>query len=196
MCGFDPEVMAQWDADEAEARGVRWNFPLNEDSLVYDFGGFTGEWSSVLIQKYNCRLHVFEPIKRFYDGLVDKFRDNLKVSVFPFGLWDSSGTGNILVDKASSSLFLPGDLHEIVELRDVAKLEIPDLVSINIEGSEYRVINRMLDVGWSTCPNIQVQFHNFYPDSARLRDDIRSRFSKTHAQIYNYPFVWEAWARI
>jgi FkbM family methyltransferase len=194
IVGFDPEVMARWHADEAESRGIRWDFPLAPKSLVYDVGGYTGDWTAKLIEKHECRVHIFEPVGRFQQVLLQRFRGSANVKIFPFGLLDENCTGTISVNNESSSLFLPTSCPEDVSLVDIRVLPVPSLISLNIEGSEYRVLNAMLDADWLP-DHIQIQFHDFYPDAVRLRDDIRSRLTKTHREVYDYRFVWEAWSR-
>lgn len=193
---FDPEVMASWEANRVEEREARWNFELTEDSLVYDFGGYTGEWAAKLITRHNPHVYIFEPVGQFCAGLVQRFKGNPKVSVFGIGISDGHGLGSIFVNKSSSSTFLPSSTVEKIWLADVASLPTPDMVSINIEGEEYRVLSRALETGWAQkVRHIQVQFHDFYPDCNRLRNEIREKLSETHYEVYNYPFVWEAWSR-
>ncbi len=45
------------------------------------------------------------------------------------------------------------------------------------------------------CTDIQVQFHHFYPESEKLRDEIRTALSKTHHLTYDYPFAFENWKK-
>ena len=37
----------------------RYNFPLDEDSLVWDVGGFLGDWSKKIHDIYNCNIEIF-----------------------------------------------------------------------------------------------------------------------------------------
>ena len=185
----------KWDMDDGEYTH-RLNFPITNTSLVYDVGGFNGGWAAWIAKKYNSTVHVFEPVKEYFGHLLERFESNPRVLVFNFGLLDQDQNAQIVKSNGQSSLYIPGDDCEEAEFRDISKLPAPDLISINVEGSEYPIIHRMLDTGWvNDCLNIQIQFHTFYPNCGQLRDDIRDRLSKTHHEIYNYPFVWEAWAR-
>jgi FkbM family methyltransferase len=62
------------------------NYPLNENSIVVDLGAFHGVWASQIIEKYNPNVFLFEPVKEFYDYLVDKFQNNPKVKIFNYGI--------------------------------------------------------------------------------------------------------------
>ena len=72
-----------------------------------------------------------------------------------------------------------------------------DLMSINIEGGEYELLdsillNKLVD----KITNIQIEFHEWFPsyeESHLLRKDIHTRLSVTHKLSYCYPFYWESW---
>jgi hypothetical protein len=69
-------------------------------------------------------------------------------------------------------------------------------MKINIEGAEFAVLSDLISSGLiSKIENIQVQFHEFFQNSWKLRDQIRLELGKTHQESWNYPFVWESWAR-
>ena len=50
----------------------RVNYDLSKDSLVFDIGGFKGEWSHTISKKYNCDIYIFEPVKTFFDQIKNK----------------------------------------------------------------------------------------------------------------------------
>ena len=65
---------------------------------------------------------------------------------------------------------------------------------MNIEGSEYRLLREIIDSGYiNNIEFLQVQFHNFVEDAKLKRKHLRSKLKKTHSNIFNYPFIWEAW---
>ncbi len=70
-------------------------------------------------------------------------------------------------------------------------------IAMQSEGGEYVLLNHMLNSGIiDMFRNIQVQFHDNYPECESLRDDIRARLKETHVESYCYPFVWESWSRV
>jgi hypothetical protein len=108
----------------------------------------------------------------------------------------------MLLAGDSSTIYMAGEMQATVQLRDiqtvVQELGITriDLIKINIEGGEYKLLRRMLATGLvSICQDIQVQFHTFYPNSGRLRSEIRNALQETHFAAYDYPFVWENWRK-
>ncbi|MFH1247258.1 MAG: hypothetical protein V1644_02660 [Candidatus Micrarchaeota archaeon] len=63
-------------------------------------------------------------------------------------------------------------------------------------GGEFELLKRMLEQNLiARCKNIQVQFHDFYPNARELRDELRTELAKTHELTYDYYFVMENWRR-
>lgn len=65
---------------------LRLDYPLDENSLVLDVGGYKGEFASAMTRKYNCFIHTFEPIPDFYRIIKEKFASNNKVIAHCFVL--------------------------------------------------------------------------------------------------------------
>lgn len=192
-------------------------YPLNEDSIVIDVGGYRGAWTASILEKYNPkRIYIFEPVPEFYEDCQRRFKDNPNVDVIPRGL--SNYTGNKIIAKQAynSSMFrgsegqkeLPVDSvygavqPEIIRLLDIKfflnglGIENIDLISINCEGGEYDILDRLIETGnIGKFKNVQVQFHDFHPDAVNRRKQIRKKLLETHTESFNYPFVWESWKR-
>ena len=49
---FDKESLEKWFSDEGD-KTHRLNYNLNEGSFVIDLGGYIGEWSEQIYDKYN-----------------------------------------------------------------------------------------------------------------------------------------------
>ena len=72
-----------------------------------------------------------------------------------------------------------------------------DFMKINIEGSEFELLDHMIDTGYiSKVKHLQIQFHNFVNDSEVRRKTIRDKLKYSHKNIFNFPFIWERWDRI
>ena len=70
-------------------------------------------------------------------------------------------------------------------------------MSINIEGAEYDVLSNLIKTGnIEKIKFLQVQFHDFMPNSKVLREVILRQLKKTHKLRFSYPFVWESFSRI
>jgi cell wall assembly regulator SMI1 len=69
-----------------------------------------------------------------------------------------------------------------------------DLMKVNIEGGEYDLLEHVIATGLiHRVENIQVQFHDFFPDAVRRMAKIHDELTKTHYLTYQYRFVWENW---
>jgi FkbM family methyltransferase len=187
--------------EDDQKLGLRLDYPLDEDSIVFDLGGYKGEWAMKIWERYKCNIHVFEPIKTFYEQARSKFEHNPKVRLYNFGLSDQDEHEHISLANDASSVFAQNKNVDI-ELRDVKhtidnlKIAKIDLLKINIEGGEFKVLPRMIECGLiEMCSDIQIQFHNFYPDAPRLREDIRKSLKLTHHLTYDYTFIFENWRK-
>src|SRR5256885_11505788 len=59
---------------------------LDENSIVFDLGGYEGQWSSDIYSRYNCIIHIFEPVKEYADIITQRFIKNNKIYIHHFGL--------------------------------------------------------------------------------------------------------------
>lgn len=174
---------------------------LNEKSIVFDLGGYRGEWSNEIFEKYNTNIFIFEPIKKFYENIVERFKTNQKIKIFQIGLSNKTENKTISLNKDSSSVFEENPKHtediklyDIVNFIDENNINIIDLMKINVEGSEYYILMRLIESGYITkIKHIQVQFHEFIKNSHIMRNEIRDELSKTHNESYNFDFIWEGW---
>lgn len=199
---IDPIFVSRQKFKRDDARlNLRETYPLNSDSIVFDLGGYIGEWSYDIFQKYGCSVYIFEPVKKFMDKAKEKLKNNPKIRFFDFGLSDKDAEEVISNDDNASSVFLGGG-NVAIKLKDVKKvihdlkIQKIDLLKLNIEGGEFKVLPRMIECGLiPLCIDIQVQFHDFYPDAEKLRNEIRTALAKSHHLTYDYPFTWENWRK-
>jgi FkbM family methyltransferase len=180
------------------------NHPLNENSVVFDVGGYIGVFSDKIIKKYNPYVYIFEPVEEYVDILKSKYKDNNKVVVVPKGLSDTTGVGRIQVMGEESSAFINNGTSEEISYIDIYDFYIQhmnnkdiDLISINIEGGEYPLIERIVDTGLiDKMKFIQVQFHQVIQEASLKRADLVKIILNTHKYVYSFPFVWEGFERL
>lgn len=191
-------VLRKWFDDNGDSTH-RLNYPLNEKSIVLDIGGYKGEWSDKIYNRFKCTVHVFEPVNEFYNNIMRHFGNNPKVIPHKFGLSNKDGISEIFIDNDSSSMFR-GSKSETIQLRNLPdfmsthNIEFVDLIKINIEGGEYDLLDDVIAKDMQgKFGNIQVQFHNFVGDCDNRRNRIHTELKKTHELTYNYEFVWENW---
>ena len=179
--------------------------PLDSDSIVFDVGAYTGQFTEKIFLKFNCNVYAFEPVKNVVDTLKNKFHDNQKVKILNFGLLDDNKKIKISSIGAGSSIFsrAEGEAVNLVEFRSFIEfvnnesIKKIHLLYMNIEGSEYQLMKHIIETKFITnIDHIQIQFHNFVDDSKYLRHEIRKELKKTHKCKFNFPFIWERWDRI
>lgn len=199
----DPFLIAapQWFSDNGDET-LRLNYPLNTNSIVFDLGGYHGDFAAAIHEKYGSKVYIFEPVPQFYQKCVDRFQGNSQVTCFNYGLSSHNGWMDIcLADNASSfsSPHAKGGVQQVqvrsivecIREMDVKKI---NLMKINIEGGEFVVLPALIDSGEiQRIEYIQVQFHNFVKQATKNREEIRKNFNKTHEEMWNYEFVWESW---
>jgi FkbM family methyltransferase len=190
-----------WFRDQGD-KTLRLKYDLTEQSIVFDLGGYEGQWTADIFSKYACTIFVFEPHLVYAQNIRNRFSPNPKIKVFDFGLSDVDKKLSLNLSSDSSSLFKRGDQEVEVELRKASDfmtahaMHTIDLMKINIEGGEYDLIDHLIASGFvQHIKNIQIQFHDFVPDAEVRMKKIQSTLSKTHVPTYQYEFVWENWRR-
>ncbi|MGZ4090875.1 MAG: FkbM family methyltransferase [Bacteroidia bacterium] len=194
----------KWYADNCEKK-LRYDYELNENSIVIDVGGYEGDFASEIYSRYRCKIFVFEPVKKYVDILNKRFKQNPSIVIVSKGLGAKNEQLTIHVMDEASSYNRSASIHkqgapEKISIIDVKlffeenTIKHVDLIKINIEGAEYDLLDRMIECGYIfLCTNLQIQFHDFYPDYASRYQKIKSELEKTHKLTYCYPFVWENW---
>lgn len=178
------------------------NHSLNEDSIVFDLGGYLGEWSKEIFNRYNCSIHIFEPVNSFCKQIEQNLKSE-KIIINQFGLAQSTFETEIYICNEASSIHKKTGQNESIQLIDfmdyikTKDITTIDLLKINIEGAEYDLLEYIIKTGYVVnISNIQVQFHDFFPDAEIRMNKIQENLSKTHRLTFQYPFIWENWQRI
>ncbi len=182
-------------------RTLRLTYPLQPTSIVFDVGGFRGEWAENIYQLYKCKIYIFEPIPFFAKKIKNKFKDNSNIVVYDTGLGDKNEIKTISLSEDGSSRYIDkkietiearfSDIFDVISKHSIEKI---DLIKMNIEGDEYPLLTHLIKRNWiKNIKNIQVQFHDFIPHAKIKRAEIQTELQKTHRLTYEYPFVWENW---
>ncbi len=196
-------MVRKWYTDGGDY-ALRFNYDLNEESIVFDLGGYEGQWASDLFGRYQCPIFVFEPVSSFASRISERFTKNGKIQVYRYGLGKTSRSEEIHLSADGSSIFGKSGSKEKIELVDVKDWieehikdnQDIDLMKINIEGGEYELLERLIETKLvNRIKNIQVQFHQISQDSLSRMERIQESLIKTHKPSYQYKFVWENWTR-
>jgi len=180
----------------------RLDYDLDENSIVFDVGGYIGDWAASIYSRYNCNVYIFEPVTSLCDRMKNRFKGNDKFKLFNIGLGNLTRDMYVATIGDESSFYLESanaqmariiNISEFIESHEIDEI---DLLKLNIEGGEYEVIPRLIEAGLiSRVKNVQVQFHYWIEDSEKMLAKIRQNLSRTHTLTYSFDYVWENWVR-
>ena len=201
----DPFLVAvtKWFADNGDAT-LRLDYPLSSDSVVFDVGGYQGDFAEAVYSRFGCRIFLFEPVPEFYAHCVRRFSGNPAVTCLNYGLAARSGSFPIQLSDDASSFkrsvtngpVCNAEVRGVADAVTALGVKKIDLMKINIEGGEFELLPALVDSGVIEQTRfVQVQFHDFIDGAGPARDAIRRSLARTHHEQWCYPFVWESWER-
>lgn len=182
---------------------LKTSFSLTTTSVVIDVGGYRGDWASDIYSRYRCPVFVLEPVIAFCQHLRTRFSQNPDIQIIQAGLGAQSGEQSISLQADGTSFFRATDVMQTVRMKSAKdffaeeQLTEIDLIKMNIEGSEYELLEHLIAIGM--VPHIRhflIQFHDISPDSYARMQKIRKELSKTHRPLFQYDFIWEAWTKL
>jgi len=201
---YKPEFMRFY-KDHVVDREILKKAPLDETSTVFDVGAYTGEWSKSINEMYRSpSIYAFEPDEESYKKALDLLGNNKNISIFNYGLSGKNEEAQLYHNGIGSSVFRGWsrkkssrtDLRDVSEVIDELKIKSIDLIKINIEGSEYSLLKRLVESGAARkCKLMIIQYHEWVPGARRMREEINSELALTHEVDWSYKFVWEKWKR-
>lgn len=181
---------------------LRLNYDLNENSVVFDVGGYQGNWAEDIFKLYHSKLYIFEPVSEYAEKIKKRFIRNSNIKIFNIGLASTNAERKIAVIEKSSSFFRQSRQMENVKLLNIIdfmknkNIENIDLMKINIEGGEYELLECLISSNFVTkIKNIQIQFHDFMPNAKKRMNRIQENLKRTHFLTYQFEFIWENWKK-
>jgi FkbM family methyltransferase len=173
---------------------------LSRESVVFDIGGYVGDWADQIRRRYGTKIHIFEPIPQHLVALRNRFAADSNVLVADYGLGAVDGLRYVTLSADGSGVLKAGEhriqcrFRDVAEVLDELEYEMVDLMKINIEGDEFDLLERIITAGWvSRIRELQIQFHSFVPNAVERRNVLRGRLANTHRLTYDFYFVWENW---
>lgn len=186
---------------EWDRRAIDW--PLNKESVVVEVGGYKGRWALQIAERYQPRLHVFEP--QPWAAAVCREVLGERATVLEYGLgteddelpmeeWETDGC-SFVKDARMGSAWGEAPIREIGRAFGELGITHIDLMLMNIEGYEYTLIPRMLDQGIYPC-RLMAQFHTFADPNGMQLAKIYQRLEESHYRIaWTYGVMLTAWDR-
>lgn len=189
-------------ADGGES--MRYDYPsLSEQSIVFDVGGYRGDFAQRIHDKYGCIVYIFEPHPDFYQICVNRFKSKSKIIPLNYGLGDKDEFFQLTDDEDGSSFLksrntttIKCESRNFIKVMQSLNIQRIDLIKINIEGAEYQLLNHIIANNLQKKIQFyQIQFHNFFKKAPKTRTAITEKLKETHDQTYCYDWVWENWAQ-
>lgn len=177
---------------------------LTPNSLVFDIGGYMGDWASHVFSKYLCNIWIFEPVPIYFSFIKSRFANNKNINVFNFGFDNKTVDINVEINNDATSVFFNLNKGNKVKIRlekisrflKEKKVNKIDLMKINCEGGEYGLLENLMNSGFiNKVNNLQIQFHEIDKDSSKEMQRLKRVLEKTHKCIWTYPCFWEGWSR-
>ena len=195
----------KWFADRGD-QTLRLEYPeLNSDSIVFDVGGYSGDFSEAIVERYNCKIYIFEPHPEYFSNCIERFSSCENLTVLNYGLADKDGEFLLSNQSDASSFINPNhsqnngincitrDFSNVLRELDVTNI---DLMKINIEGGEFPLMEYIISCGkQAIVRQYQIQFHNFVEKAVDRRIERSRALSDTHIRTWCYTFVWENWRK-
>lgn len=165
--------------------GIVFDYPLGPASIVFDVGAFQGKWTNEVSKRFGCKVIAYEPIPEYYEECKRVFAGNRRITVINCGAWNKSGFVTLYPAGEKTSHFLTNDNPVQAGMMDIAILVRAyghiDLVSINAEGAEYEIIDRLISSKEiSRVRFLQAEFHDYRIDMDEAKKRIKEGMSATH----------------
>jgi len=175
------------------------NLDLDTKCWAIDFGGFRGEWTARILNRYQVKCLVIEPVPAYAKSISDRFKDRSDVRVMPILFGKSEGTQVLYLAEDATGFFAQGspvivEQLPISRLMDSINQETVGAASINIEGGEYQLLEMLLESNEiSRFKTLLIQFHktDCYSPERYLR--LQLGLAESHNLTWDYPFIWQRW---
>jgi FkbM family methyltransferase len=176
------------------------DYPDAVGGIVFDVGGYEGDFALRCVKELNADVYCFEPIPSFQALIKKNFEAVPKAHLRPVGLSDSSRSAKFELrglGTAEAAVANAVDV-ELVDVCEALGKDAPngvDLLALNVEGAEYAILNRLCDTGdISRVRHLRIQFHLTVDHAREQYTELVQRLSVTHQLIWRYPFIWESWS--
>lgn len=186
---------------------------INNQSIIYSFGvGTDISFDTALIDQFNCNVYGFDPTPKTIDFIANYKQLPTEFIFEPYGLYNYDGTIEFLLPENPNHVSCTvGNLRNY-EHGKLNKVEVPvlkfdsiikklghskiDVLKLDIEGSEYMVLEEILNADIQIS-QICIEFHHRFKGVAkqktihaikRLREE-GFRLVGISDQVEEYTFV-------
>lgn len=188
---------------EKKILGVDWCIcpvGISKDSIVYSFGvGNDISFDQALIDRYDLSVFAFDPTPNSVEWVKSQNTAE-KFHFYPYGLSDYDGTLKLfprvtrkgkskemftMVNEGNSNedaIELP--VHRLKTIQRMLNQNYIEILKMDIEASEYRVIDDIIECGISVY-QILVEFHHRFDNVEKRKTlDAISKFNRAGYYIF------------
>lgn len=181
----------------------RLDYSLDSNSIFFEVGGYKGYYAKKIYNKFKPKTYIFEPDLNFTKLLFKEFENRDDVTIVEKAL--GSKTGKFFLIEKGDSSFIGKGLEpnsdskqiEMISFKDFVSyqnINSIDLLSMNIEGGEYELLEHMIDEGLHLIvKNLQIQFHKNVKNHSKLKKKITASLQSSHQLEWSFDYVWENW---
>jgi len=177
---------------------VQYSYPFDENSLIFDVGGYKGGWARYADEIWNCNIFIFEPVTEFYNYCVNRFKNKNKIKIFKYGLEDEEKQIKISSGGCGSSTYRITKNMQTIQIKSISNvinnelnIKSIDLLKLNIEGGEYKLLDDLDSSNLlKNIKYLQIQFHKDMDKDGKKREKALKIISKTHKIDNMYKWAW------
>lgn len=187
------------EADGDNTYAINW--PLDAESHVVEVGGFEGRWSKQIYDKYGCYVDVYEPQEWAAKKLDEVALTRTGYNVHNYALGETTKIQEPMGEfgtDACSFLHVGDRVQGVGSMlrADMAlhSFEVIDLMMINIEGYEYKLLEYMIECGLlKKIKRLCIQWHEFADPTGEHRANILFVLEKYFRLLWSFYPTLEAW---
>jgi len=127
---------------------------LDNSSIVLDLGGWQGNFSQYIYDRYGATVYTVEPNEKFYNNMKERFRGNDKIKLFKCAIggkteivkfypspedFPGQEKGSSLLSSSpyvDESIFIEVQKYSLADFVKEINVEKIDLIKMDIEGAE------------------------------------------------------------
>jgi FkbM family methyltransferase len=177
-------------------------YPNAVGGVVLDFGGYSGGFALRCERELSAKVYCYEPVPQFQTEISKSLPENSRIELRRHGVAAETRQAAFHLRGEATGECTQAEDAVIVELQsidDILSRDAPSgvsLMAMNIEGSEYEVLEKLIDTGSiAGIAHLRVQFHLSVPQARERYASIAQGLFKTHKLVWRYPFIWESWSR-
>lgn len=159
--------------EEFFIEGVYDNYDLDNCNVVFDIGANVGMWTKYILTRNAKKVYCFEPNKKAISHLKESLKNDSNTAIVEKAVYKENTSLQFYIDDSNSliSSLIPESGHTPSYNVDAITLEEAiresgeshiDLVKIDVEGSEFGIIESLTQETANKIDSFLIEYHDFY----------------------------------